>query len=51
LLQIVALAGPQRALDDLVLDPLLVERLLHPPARVGIDLDPLERAAMELDRH
>ena len=50
-LEVIALAGPQRALDHLVLDSLLVECLLHAPARMSVDLHPHGRAAMELDRH
>src|SRR5437868_936751 len=51
LLELVALPRAQRALDQLVLDALLVERLLHFPAWVRVDLHPLHGAAMELDRH
>src|SRR5439155_12650101 len=38
-------------LDDLVLDPLLVESLLDSPARVGRELHPDVLAAMQLDCH
>src|SRR3954467_911004 len=42
---------PQWFLHHLVVDPLLVQRLLHFPARVRADLDPHQRAAMKLDGH
>src|SRR3954452_17147710 len=43
-------AGP-RPRHDVVVDTGLVERLLHPPARVAAELDPHVRASMELHRH
>src|SRR3954454_830434 len=44
-----ALALAEAVLDDLVLDTLLVERLLHAPARVEVGVQERPRAAMELD--
>src|SRR5579862_2569405 len=46
--QVCALARPQRPSHDLVVDPPLVQRLLHPPAWSE---PPWCRAAMELDCH
>jgi hypothetical protein len=43
--------APHRHLDDLVVDALLVERLLDPPARVSIHLQECQRAPVQLDRH
>jgi len=43
-----ALARPQRPLHDLVVDPFVVQRFLHAPARAGL---PRRRAPVELDRH
>src|SRR5665647_1359896 len=51
LLDLVALAAPQRADHALVLDSHLLERLLDLPAGVASDLEPDARAAMELDGH
>src|SRR5262249_38306546 len=41
----------RRARDDLVLDPSLLQRLLHPPAGMPAELDPLGGAAVELHGH
>src|SRR4029078_11854152 len=49
--EVVALAGPQRALDELILAPRIVERLLDLPARMARDLRPRVRAAMQSERH
>src|SRR5262249_43290381 len=48
---LLAAAAADRVLDELVLDAVLVERLLDPPARVRADLHPLIAAAMELHGH
>src|SRR5918995_299118 len=50
-LEIVALPGAPRALDDLVRDPRPVELLLDPPARVPRELDEHEGAAVQADAH
>ena len=50
-LEVVALARAQRALHELVLDALLVERLLHAPAGMRSELGPDVGTAMELDGH
>src|SRR5688572_8747688 len=50
-LELVALAGAERSLHQLIVDPLLVEGLLDLPAGVAAELDPDVRAAMELDWH
>src|SRR5437764_12100864 len=47
LLERFSLAAAERSLDYLVLDALFVERLLDLPARMGPDLDPHIRAAVE----
>ena len=44
-----ALALAEAVLDDLVLDALLVERLLHPPAGVEVGVQERPGAAMQLD--
>ena len=46
-----SVAARPRAEDELVLDALLVERLLHLPARVPAELRPGVLAAVELDGH
>src|SRR5690348_16164754 len=46
-----SLPARPRAFDDLVVDALLVERLLHFPARMSVGLRPQARATVELDRH
>src|SRR5205823_9520744 len=43
--------APPLFLDDLVVDSLLVEGLLHFPTRVTRELDPDVGATMELERH
>src|SRR3954454_1663079 len=50
-LEVVALAAAHRPGDQLVVDALLVERLLDLPTRMGADLQPDIRAAVELDGH
>ena len=50
-LPLLALPAAQRPLHDLVGDALLVERALHAPARVALELHPHVRAPVELDRH
>src|SRR5215218_526180 len=51
--RVLALAPRERRalVDDLILDLRLVERLLHAPAGMTPDLDPLVLAAVELDGH
>jgi hypothetical protein len=48
-LDIHTLALAHGRLDDLVFDPLVVERALNPPARVSSELRPEEPAAVKLD--
>src|SRR3954454_8747944 len=50
-LKIIAFAAPYRAFDELVVDALLVERPLHSPAGVWLDLEPHVAAAVKLDGH
>src|SRR5262245_14459312 len=51
LLDLAPVLAQERPLHHVVLDPLLVERALHLPARMTPELHPNVRAPMELDRH
>jgi hypothetical protein len=50
-LKVVAFASANRPLHELVVDAPLVERPLHPPASVWLNLEPHVAAAMKLDGH
>jgi hypothetical protein len=50
-LKVVAFASANRPLHELVVNALLVERPLHPPARVWRNLEPLVATAVKLDGH
>ena len=51
LLDSLALVAVERAENGFVLDPLILQRLLDPPAVMVSDLQPGDVASVELDRH